>query len=342
MLSRPLVVVVLSLAAAACGTELGSAEQAIVSCPNWACAQNNATLNNRQFHELAEDGTVNAEGFQLGPLVQNGAAYRVRVSGTRFYGFDSTTGATVTGAGLVGAYFYVIDRERETVTKVYIRGVVNVPVWAGPKKGTLLESYRFEWTDYAADRVFNLCSSPPIEKPQSSELLGQKGEYTMVFEGVRYDAAKKEVLPGDRNWFNFGCAGHVLSKSLLTGFTPLTGSATVAEQQAVLKMLVADYCRNGTPFTVGGEPLYWKSANGYMSFFANPQTLEARWNDKGVVCLGQPRLKQTKSVTAQQLYPDIYAAIADVCPQNLPPDCANLEFEKLDGALAVSANPTGE
>lgn len=339
MHARHFLFVALSTLVAACGLETSTTEQGLVACPNWACAQNNATLNNRIFHELAEDGTANAEGFQLGPMVKNGVTFQVKVVGTRLVGSNSAS--TLSGSALVGAYFYIIDANHQAI-RVYIKGLMPVPVWAGPKKGTMLESYRLEWTDPSADRIQNLCATPPVEKPLSSELLGQDAEYTMVFEGTRYQAEKKLVLPGDRNWFNIACAGHSLSKLLLTGHQLQTGNASVAQQQAVLKMLVADYCGDGTPFTVGGEPLYWKSADGYMSFFGTPKTLEARWSDKGAVCLGQPRLKVTKLAIAQQTYPDIYAAIEAQCPQAMPPQCLDTDLANFDGQLAVSGNPLGE
>lgn len=336
---RHVAVAALAVFTGACEFEVSSVEQALVACPNWACAQNNPTLNNRNFHELAEDGTANAEGFQLGPMVKDGVSYRVRVVGTRLTGYSRLN--TISGAALVGAYFYVVDQGQH-VLRVNINGIAAVPVWAGPKKGEMLESYRLEWSDPVADRIQNLCSTPPLEKPQGSELLGQKGDYTLVFENARYDAKAKTVLPGDRNWFNIGCAGHALSKLLLTGHHPLTGSAKVIEQQATLKMLVADYCGDGTPFTVGGEPLYWTSSNGYMPFFANPETLEARWNEHGAVCIGQPRLKTTKSTIAQQTFPSIDAAIDEQCAATRPPSCDDIDVNNFDSALVVSGNPINE
>lgn len=337
---RQVVLVALSPVVTACALDLGVSEQELVSCPNWACAQNNAKLNNRPFHELAENGTVNAEGFRLGPMVKNGVAYQVRVSGTRLLGVND--GGSIGGAALVGAYFYVVDTKVPQAIRVNINAVTPVPVWAGPQEGMMLESYRLEWSDPVSDRVLNLCSNPPVEKHLSSELLGQKGETTLVFENVRYDAAKKEVLAGDRNWFNITCAGHALSKLLLTGQNQNTGNATVAAQQAALKALTADYCGNGTPFTVGGEPLYWKTSNGDMAYFGIATTLEARWTDKGAMCLGQPRLKVSKLSVAQATFPDIHQAITDHCGASKPPECIDVDPATFAGALVVTANPFGE
>jgi ADYC domain len=329
----------LSCLLAACSVELGSTDQAIVACPNWACAQNGPTLNNRDFHELAENGDPNAEGFHLGTMLKAGTSYTMRVSGHRLYGIAANN-TTISGAALVGASFTVLDAANHAI-RIHINGVAVFPMWGGPFVGAAVESYRLEWVD-DMKLVRNLCANPPVEKPASSELLGMRGEYTLMFEGDRYDAKRKLVLPGDRNWFNLACAGHALSKLFLTGHTSGSGFATPDEQQTVLKNLTADYCGDGTSFTVGGEPLYWKTSNSYMKYFATPTTLEARWDSKGASCLGQPRLKTSKSAVAAAVFPDINAAIDAQCAATRPPPCPDPDLNDLAGAIAVSANPLNE
>jgi hypothetical protein len=289
----------------------------------------------------AEDGTKNTEGFLMGGLWKNNLEYKLRVVGTRIYGVR-TGATTLSGAALAGSFF-LVAHDSGLIYRIHIQQVISVPLWGGPYKGQATEAYRFEWSTPAdPEHHPNLCADPPEGKPQGPDQLGLPGEFTVVFEGNRYDSKAKTLVPADRNWFNLGCASHVLSKLFLTGHTEATGNATAAEQQAVLKLLTADYCGDGQSFTVGGEPLYWKTANTYMKYYGTPTTLEARWNENGPVCLDYPRLKATQSALAQQLFPDIWKAIADHCPARVPPSCADPGVIDFGGQLAMSGNPYNE
>ncbi len=316
-------------------------DQQVGSCPSWACGQNGPILNNRGFHELAEDGTPNAEGFRLHHLVKGNATYSLRVRDTRLFGVG--TSGTLVGTALIGAFFYVTDADNR-VLRVHITNVMQVPLWGGPYVGAGIEAYRFTWSDpqLSPDRRVLLCSNPPPARPLSSELLNLPGEFTVLFEHNRYNAAAKTLIPGDANWFNLGCGGHALSKLLLTGNATVSGHATPAAQQAVLKMLTGDYCGKGVSFTVGGEPLFWKTSNSYMSFYEQPDTLEARWNEHGATCIGTPRLRISSNPLAWSLFPNIYDSIATHCPSSVPPNCSNLDLSSFDGNLVVSGNPQGD
>jgi hypothetical protein len=321
------------------GPNLGTSEQALLSCPDWACGQNGPSLNNRSFHELSETGEVNGEGFAMSSLVKNGVVYAVRVVGSRLSGVNGDV--TLSGTALTGAYFW-IAHETGYLAKVQVSEVIQVPLWGGPYKGRPTEAYRLEWSTPFDERRTNLCADPPEDKPQSSNLLNLPGEFTVLFEGNRYDAKRKVLMRASRSWFNLGCASHVLSKLFLTGHTNVSGNVSEKEQQAVLKMLAADYCGDGTSFTVGGEPLYWQTANSYMKFYGPPSTLEARWSERGATCLDRPRLKQSLNPLAQQAFPDVRAAIEAQCPQSVPPPCESSPPGDFDGQLVVSANPINE
>jgi hypothetical protein len=318
----------------------GTIDQAILSCPDWACGQNGPSLNNRSFHELAENGDVSPDGFAMSGLVQSSLVYSARVVGSKLYGVR-TGSPTLTGAALTGAFFWVVHESGYAV-KVYVTQVISVPMFGGPHQGAPVEAYRLEWQTPFDEHRTNLCANPPKDKPQTSNMLNLPGEFTVLFEGNRYDAKAKTLLPGNRNYFNIGCASHAISKLFLTGHTNVSGDSSEKEQQAALKMLTADYCGDGTSFTLGGEPLYWQTSNGYMSFFGNPTTLEARWNENGATCLERPRLKVSKNPLALQAFPDIWDAIRTRCPQSVPPPCSDLSPSTFDGQLVVSANPINE
>lgn len=341
-----------ALALAACAVEQapveGAVHQALEECPDWACGQNGPLLNGHYFHELAESRAPNLEGFSLGSMMKNGLPYYMSVSGMQLRGASRING-TLTGAQLVGAYFEILHDSGKRY-RVYVNGYSTMQVFAGPMKGATVPQYVLEWIEVTPgappDHFHNLCSNPPTGAYRQ-ETLYQHGETTLLFEGTRYNAQSKEVLFGDTNWFNFACAGSALSKLLLTGHTNLTGSATKLEQQTVLKLITADYCGDGKSFTVAGEPLYWKTQNGYMTFVGQPTSFEARWNADGPVCLDTARLVESDLQAAKDNFPidangtpGVEAAMLAHCPAKLPPACnalpGNYDFA---GAFAVSANP---
>jgi ADYC domain len=343
-----------ALAAAACVDPAGgpaaaesTAVQALEECPNFACGQNGPRLNNREFHELSELHTPNREGFSLGHLIKGAQTYQLAVVGWELRG--TSAGGNLTGSQLTGATFD-IDHDTGKRYRVQITSVSTMQIYAGPLKGATIPQYILKWIEVTPgappDHYKNLCANPPTGTYRQ-ETLFQHGESTLVFEGNRYDAQTKRVLAGSSSVFNFGCAGHALSKLFLTGHTSLTGSASTAQQQAALKMLTADYCGDGTSFTVAGEPLYWKSSNGYMTFLAQPESLEGRWGPSGPLCIDEYRLLSSDNPLSQVYFPDaadgtpgVEAAVLARCPTKLPPPCnAAPGAYDFAGALTVSANP---
>ena len=89
-------------------------------------------------------------------------------------------------------------------------------------------------------------------------------------------------------------------------------------------------------FTLAGEPLVWIGGQ-QTSYRASPDTLEARWNEHGATCLGEPRLLSSPNPLAPVMFPNLVDSIRTACP-NLPP-CTNTNVADLDGALRVTANP---
>lgn len=330
----------------------GTVEQLIEEdpCPNFACGQNGPKLNSRDFHELSELGLPNREGFTLKPMVKGGVSYTLGVVGWEMRGTDAN-GNIITGQQLTNATF---DVEHDTGRRyrVLINEVSSMHIYAGPKKGTVIPQYILKWIDVTpgmpAQHYTNLCARPPTGAYRDDTLY-QNGESTLVFEGNRYDSVTKSVLFGSSSWFNLGCAGHALSKLLLTGHTTISGSATTAQQQTALKAITADYCGIGLSFTVAGEPLYWKSSNTYMSFKSQPVSLEGRWNDRGAVCLDEHRLLLSNNPLKALYFPDaangtpgVQAKMELYCPASkMPLPCSalpgNYDFA---GQMVVTANPT--
>jgi hypothetical protein len=354
-LSLPLLAALAALALGGCALDDAAAPAESVTeqhfeeeCPNFACGQNGPSLSGHPFHELSEAHVPNLEGFTLGMATRSGASYELRVSGWELRAYSAA--GTLTGANLKGTFFLVTGADG-TAYRVWIADYSTMQIFAGPLKGTLIQLYVLKWVELTPGGVpighyQNLCSNPPTGAYREDTLY-QPAETTVIFEGNRYDAQHKLVSASRSSWFNFGCAGNALAKLLLTGHTSLTGSATLLQQQAVLKMIVADYCGDGQTFTVAGEPLYWKTQNLYMSFLHTPESLEGRWGPDGPLCIDNYRLKKTTSALAALYFPldangepDILAAVAQHCPANVPPACNALPGNyDLGGGYSVSANP---
>jgi hypothetical protein len=88
--------------------------------------------------------------------------------------------------------------------------------------------------------------------------------------------------------------------------------------QAALKMYSADYCGGGTPFTFPGEPLQWRDQNTSAPgmFYLSPHptdTLEARWDENGALCIGDARLLNSPNPLAPTTFPYLLKDIQREC-----------------------------
>ena len=145
--------------------------------------------------------------------------------------------------------------------------------------------------------------------------------YAIAFTGDRYDAVHKtvaDVAPGT-TWFNLACAGTAPAKMHLMRHTNAGANGnpdyatTIEQRQAMLKMFAADDCGTGKSFTVDGQPLkYGDSKHWYPETPTTERldphgagarlpfvsTIEAEWNENGVVCLDTPRRGSREEVEA--------------------------------------------
>jgi hypothetical protein len=329
----------------------------------WVCGSNSPEIDHYGFHELHLEGLKNLQGFEiisqdgLAQIYKGGVGHKLKVLGSRIYGFDSKGNVTLSGTGLVGAEIRLLHHGAASYT-IRIESVRPIYYALGSQEDPF-EAYSFSWFDNGnpPDGKRLICEPPTLlpeplggsglttrsasRPPNADELFGMRPGETVVFEGDRIDSRNKMFgTTFNTTWINFGCAGHTLAKLHLTRHTRASNSEaygiTHMDRQATLKMMVADYCGDGTPFTVAGERVRWKG--GLMGFYTTPSSLEARWTSQGAACLGEPRLERTSSPLADQLFgPDIAAAVLAHCP-NLP-RCKNNDVNNFDGSLRVSGNP---
>lgn len=328
-------------------------------CPVWHCGSNSPEIDNRGFHELHEGGLANTEGFRIVELRKGSITYRADVRGGKLYGLgragEIQLAAAQPWANLIGARLVIAHTSGSKYVVEIVAADTAVDYWAqlpGAGPQPKLESYILRWARThdgvnPASRWKNVCSkaSPALDV----DALTMHGEHALLFEGDRIDAKGKTVSAiADDLWFNIGCAAHALSKLYLTGHTRAAGGdgfmTTTDHRQTMLKMLVADYCGDGIPFTVAGTPLSWHDANSWMTHAPALHSIEARWTPNGASCLEHPRIDVNSSPQSTLVAPGgAEPEIAASCVVR-PPRCSELEPpnedpDDLAGAYLVSANP---
>jgi hypothetical protein len=96
----------------------------------------------------------------------------------------------------------------------------------------------------------------------------------------------------DPNNFTIGCRYAGLAKCAEAGYYPwrsLLGTSLRPYHQACTRMLRADYCGDGTPWTVNGRMTnLWDGLNVQVS--TESWTFEAEWNAAGATCVSSQRV----------------------------------------------------
>jgi hypothetical protein len=354
------------------GPQQGQVEQAFSGCDGWQCGTNSPEIANFGFWDLASPtaegvlGAANTAGLQIMAFVkQTGpttyAAYLPKVIKGQLIGFPFSTNpppydiAVVRGTGLVNGYFLI--QTPAGPFKLIVKEVGTVRSWAqtpptlaNPTPDVIyLESYKLDWTNLQGEVLKNVCNHPG-QRDDLGAMNGPLSFHTLLFEGDRIDADHKRVTGVDTNWFNLGCAASTLAKMALTGHTEAaklahTFNTTLLERQTMLKMLTADYCNDGTPFTVAGQPLNWADDHRTMKMMAltasppRPVVREGRWGPEGPLCLDHARVDLAWTALGEAtfgLFPSVYTQAQLHCPGKLPPACSGTPLG-LDGAHLISA-----
>jgi len=260
------------------------------SCGAWRCGFNAAEINGRSLQSLHLQGQPNEDGVRImgfvpPPLGLLGG-YTLTVENDEFVA-KGLLGGKLKGAQLIGGII-LIQLPLGVPLPVTILGYEQVPSWA--EGAPPISAYTLVSVDANSLLGFkNVCSGSLLDPLLAS---------VTVLGGETYDDATKTVQPGRTGWFTLACAGSAAAKMKLMGYSPQTkfvGStkpSTVAQRQATLKMITADYCNNGVSYTENGTPVVWSNKAGTVdsSDWHVPGEVEAVWTDKGALCLDATRL----------------------------------------------------
>jgi hypothetical protein len=243
---------------------LGEAEQAIVS-------SNGVALNGVALNGVALNG-VALNGVALNGVALNDSALTGTTSG----------GETYSGAGFIGAVFQGL-----------LAGGGATPLFIDDARTTGgIWYYRASFDDPKSGARVPLCGLDAAGV--AVEAIGLEGRWDYR-EGVPGGGAHID----DPGAFTFACRNAALGKCVEFGYKPWAsvGGVSLADHhQACTRMLRADYCGDGTSYTVDGTPINLYDGLGIQSD-AVDWPFEAEWLPSGARAISkknQTRFKLAK------------------------------------------------
>ena len=290
-----------------------------LGCQTWGCGTNSPIVGDGlMFDELDSSGaTPNRGGLKIaGAKLYDGTPVKVKAERHSLVAYSIFTGRRYVDAQLVGM---IITLRHPTngdyeilVEKFYPQ---NLWFWSGIAE--TVPAYEMK-TRKVGGTYFkeSVCKNDPLTTDPHWTGIEHA---TIVFQGDRYDPIAKKVWETSSTdpWFNIACAGTTPAKLHLMRHTragsyradgTIAYNTTVAERQAMLKMFAADYCGNGTSFTVDGQPLAYNDSNHWYREYSGYAAQEALWSDSGAICLDWVRLETTYTLG------DVYAKCGRVLP----------------------------
>jgi hypothetical protein len=260
------------------------------TCGAWRCGFNAAEVNGRSLQSLHLQGQPNEDGVRImgfvpPPLGLLGG-YTLTVENDEFVA-KGALGGKLRGAQLIGGII-LIQLPLGIPLPVTILGYEEVPSWA--EGAPPIAAYTLVSVD--------LNSLLGWKSVCSGSLLDPLTAAVTILGNETYDNDTITVQPNRTHWFTLACAGSAAAKMKLMGYGPQTKfdggtkPSTVAQRQATLKMITADYCGTGDTYTENGTPVVWNNSAGSVdsSDWHSPGDVEAVWSSAGALCLDATRL----------------------------------------------------
>jgi hypothetical protein len=264
----------------------------------WSCGTcggtgNSPRVNDFPIPELHNDHYPNAAGVRLDRIRDlTGKFHEVRVVDDEFVAFDLGVPVGV-GGDLVGWTIELRDSGNkliELVISAYDDDVASLSDHGAP-----ISAYGL---DYEADEH-------PGEMTSVCPQVDPNLAVVTLILGETYDRKAKTVQPLQTLWFTLACADEAVFKMKRMNYGPNDDyekgqPATVAQRQATLKMITADYCGTGQSFTAQGTPVVWIDRDDNVGPEEPPPgaLVEAQWTAEGARCLEPPRHVTAADVAA--------------------------------------------
>jgi ADYC domain-containing protein len=271
----------------------GSYDEALQS-PN-GMSINGITLNGMSINGMSING-MSINGMSINGMSINGMSINgMSINGTSFTGITSD-GQTVSGAGVVGATLTgtlsdgsTIDLRIDSATTL---ASPNTDVWA-------------YGVSYQTDSGWApLCGSNGSGPILAIPILGTFNYQSGVVGGGSYTPSS--------TLFTFGCRGAGIAKCVELGYKPWLPTPNGDDNPLIdglvgcTRMLRADYCGNGTSFTVNGTVI-----NVYDRWDIQLDTeawpVEAEWTTGGAACIQS--VTQTRAYKLLGVTPSCFPAL---------------------------------
>jgi hypothetical protein len=307
---------VLMATIAACATEpvISTSTPALGNeCTGWECTGNAASLGDHLFFWEVDGSRLeyNTAGVRYVKFEhRDGFSMDLILEGHTLKG---RAGRIYEGDDLLGAWIRLTDAGGHDYL-LRIELVDHIP-FLGRFPGPTIPVYYFRVDDEEdGDFKQDLCPSNNLEP----EYHGNAS--AILFAGDRYSPDTMKVIatatepagnPAEDvgQWFNIACAGTAMAKMHRYRYTHaaqqvggMNGRTTTRDQRtAFLKMLTADYCGTGTPFTVDGQAVEFRDRMGLVTpaapahlaapieASADSSSVESVWTSGGALCLSRPR-----------------------------------------------------
>jgi hypothetical protein len=243
---------------------------------------NGLKINGTAWNSLGAPGTeidgsnaagTGADGSPLSGITLDGSGMRtVRIS----------DGAVLSGAALVGATFSTQSPDGSPI-ELRIDTLSMSP--SQHHAGSAVNRYTLSYREGGSSAWAPVCVPPEGVTAAAVPLAGRWSyEQGVPGGGDKLDA------PG---WITFACAGYALYKCVDLGYEPWTSAGGVPlgdHHRACVRMLRADYCGNGTSYTVDGTVINVFDALGIQQD-TESWLLEAEWDVDGARCLSRQRIQ---------------------------------------------------
>jgi hypothetical protein len=267
---------------------------------------NGTSLNGTSLNGTSLNGTslsgLNLEGVKLGGGVTLGGAAlsAVTLSATGFTG-KKPDGTTITGAGFVGAQF---SGHLSNGSTVALR--VDSRVALG---GANADVYAYGVSFQTTAGWSPLCGKDAGGVAILAVPLGGTWNYA---QGV----ANGGAFTADATRFTFACRTTAIAKCVELGYKPWKSTAGGVSLQghhlACIRMLRADFCGNGTSYTVDGTPINLYDNVGVQAD-TQPWYIEAEWSPSGARFAS--RKSETRLALTMQRPPCFSSIVSDTTGQ---------------------------
>ena len=274
---------------------VGHSSQDVIG-PCTSCTDN-VNVDGIRFGSMRIDGTeANELGNKIESMSKDGSTYKFGVQNERIVGLDPTSGSQVllSGQELIGATFQIYGPDAyATIEKLHER-----PYWVEDLQGVTFTTYEIS-VQWPGGNVTSFC---PSGSP--NEVTITMGKYNQLPNLMGYIDVGSEA-----DWFSFACTRGALYKTKSLGLYLWDTTPARDERQATLNMIMANYCDMFGSLTGVKMPFAYEYWDGSIvrpeKQEATEYPLEALWDEEGVLCLNEPRLKSRSQVLS-------------ACPYDLP------------------------